>query len=635
MTPSRAALVAVLLAASLAGAAPADDPAPAILHMLDYVAVDYAEAVRDGAVADAGEYEEQVEFVSQARALLDRLPPRAARGRLVADADALLALVRARGSAADVSAAAQRLRRALIEAYDVPVAPRRAPDLRAAAAAYAAQCATCHGAEGRGDGPAGRALSPPPASFHDRERLAQRSVYGLYSTITLGVAGTGMTGYAALPEDERWGLAFFVANLGVPPADVARGGDLWRAGTGKTVIGDLRAVAALTERQARERGGDEAALVLAYLRGQPDAVGEDALARSERLLRDSAAAYRDGRREAAQALATAAYLEGFELVEPGLDAVDRPLRQAVEKEMGGYRTLLRGDAPTEAVDAQVRAIAALLDQARARLAPGRLPPLAAFGGALLIVLREGLEALLVVAAIGALLVKTGRRDALPYVHAGWVGALALGGVTWVAASYAVSLSGATRETTEGATALVASAILLYVGFWMHGKAYATRWEGFLRARLGSALSRRTTWALAALSFLAVYREAFETVLFAQALWQHAGLDRRGAVLGGFGAAAALLALLGWLIVRGGLRLPLGAFFGATSAVLAALAVVLAGKGIAALQEAGVVPVSPIEAPALPLVGLYPSAQGVALQAALLVVVAAGFFLTYRSARRAA
>ena len=635
MTPSRAALVAVLLAASLAGAAPADDPAPTILHMLDYVAVDYAEAVRDGAVVDAGEYEEQVEFVFQARALLDRLPPRAARGRLVADADALLALVRARGPAADVSAAAQHLRRALIEAYDVPVAPRRAPDLRAAAAAYAAHCATCHGAEGRGDGPAGRALSPPPASFHDRERLAQRSVYGLYSTITLGVAGTGMTGHAALPEDERWGLAFFVANLGVPPAEVARGGDLWRAGTGKTVIGDLRAVAALTERQARERGGDEAALVLAYLRGRPDAVGEDALARSERLLRDSAAAYRDGRREAAQALATAAYLEGFELVEPGLDAVDRPLRLAVEKELGGYRALLRGDAPTEAVDAQARAIAALLDQARARLAPGRLPALAAFGGALLIVLREGLEALVVVAAIGALLVKTGRRDALPYVHAGWVGALALGAVTWVAASYAVSLSGATREATEGATALVASAILLYVGFWMHGKAYATRWEGFLRERLGTALSRRTTWALAALSFLAVYREAFETVLFAQALWQHAGPDRRGAVLGGFGAAAALLALLGWLIVRGGLRLPLRAFFGATSAVLAALAVVLAGKGIAALQEAGVVPVGPIEAPALPLVGLYPSAQGVALQAALLVVVAAGFFLTYRSARRAA
>jgi high-affinity iron transporter len=226
--------------------------------------------------------------------------------------------VRARGPAADVAAAAQRLRRALIDAYDVPVAPRRAPDLRAAAAAYAAHCATCHGAEGRGDGPAARALSPPPVSCHDRERLAQRSVYGLYSTITLGVAGTAMTRYAGLPEDERWGLAFFVANLGVPATDVARGADLWRAGTGRTVIGDLRAAATLTERQARERGGDEAALVLAYLRGRPDAVGEDALARSERLLRESAAAYLDGRREAAQALATAAYLEGFELVEPGL-----------------------------------------------------------------------------------------------------------------------------------------------------------------------------------------------------------------------------------------------------------------------------------------------------------------------------
>jgi high-affinity iron transporter len=83
------------------------------------------------------------------------------------------------------------------------------------------------------------------------------------------------------------------------------------------------------------------------------------------------------------------------------------------------------------------------------------------------------------------------------------------------------------------------------------------------------------------------------------------------------------------------RLPVGPFFGATSALLALLAVVLAGKGVAALQQAGIVPVSPVHGPALPALGLYPSAQGLALQAALMIAIAAGFALTHRAARRAA
>src|SRR6185503_20446670 len=121
---------------------------------------------------------------------------------------------------------------------------------------------------------------------------------------------------------------------------------------------------------------------------------------------------------------------------------------------------------------------ALLARARAALEVEGLPPGAAFASAFLILLREGLEAILVLAAIIALLVKSGRRDALPWVHGGWIIALLLGGLTWWIASYVVRISGATREMTEGVTALVAAAVLLYVGFWMHSKSQASRWQTF-------------------------------------------------------------------------------------------------------------------------------------------------------------
>jgi len=170
-------------------------------------------------------------------------------------------------------------------------------------------------------------------------------------------------------------------------------------------------------------------------------------------------------------------------------------------------------------------------------------------------------------------------------------------------------------------------ILLYVGFWMHSKAHADRWRTFLQDLLGDALSARTKWVLALGSFLAVYREAFETVLFYRALWIQAA-PVYAPVLGGLCVAAVVLTGLGWLIVRGTIRLPLGPFFGATSILLILLAVILVGKGIAVLQEAGIVPVHPVSFPHIPTLGVYPNLLGLLLQAAILIIASVFIYTQY-------
>ena len=637
----RAALVAVawLLVASPAtaqappGAEP--DPAQLILHILDYVAVDYSGAVQDGKVLDEGEYREQVEFVGQARALLGRLEARPERAGLEAQADRLVALVKAKGSDADVARLAGGLRWALIGAYRVDVAPKRVPDLKRGAALFAARCALCHGATGHGDGPAAQSLDPRPSDFYDAERMSQRSLYSVFSTITLGVEGTAMAGFRDLTEDDRWALAFHVAGLAAPEAERARGQALWTAGKGRDVFSDLASLATRSPRELTARHGADAAAFLAYLRSDPEALvpqGNAAIAISLRLLRQSLEAYRGGRAREAQDLAVSAYLDGFELAEPSLDAVDHPLRMAIEGEMLRFRGLVKEGAPLGAVETQAGKVEALLTRAQARLDTDRLTPAATFVSAFIILLREGLEALLVVAAVIALLVKAGRRDALPWVHGGWVVALLLGGVTWWVASRVLTISGSTRETTEGVTALVAAAVLLYVGFWMHGKSQSHRWQAFLEARLAGALSGRTMLALASVSFLAVYREVFETVLFYEALAAQAGPSGGPALLGGLAAAAVALVALGWVIVRGSLRLPIGLFFGVSAIVVGVLAVVFVGNGIAALQEAGAFPQHALELPAIPLLGIHPSVEGLTVQALLLVILVAGFAWSSRVAR---
>jgi high-affinity iron transporter len=183
--------------------------------------------------------------------------------------------------------------------------------------------------------------------------------------------------------------------------------------------------------------------------------------------------------------------------------------------------------------------------------------------------------------------------------------------------------------TEGVTALVAAAMLLYVGYWLHSKSSSRAWQAFIGERMGSALGRGTVWTLALVSFLAVYREAFETVLFYQALATQAGEQGGAPLLAGVATGGALLVALAWVILRASVRLPLGLFFSASAVVLLALAVVFTGQGIAALQEAGAVASDPLGSLRLPLLGLYPTVQSLAAQAATLLACA---WVLWRSVR---
>ncbi|HTP63457.1 MAG TPA: cytochrome c/FTR1 family iron permease [Burkholderiales bacterium] len=623
---------ALLCALLLSLPAHAQEGAQQIVHLLDYVGVDYAGAVEDGKVKSADEYREMTEFAAQAQERMRALPENPARSSLAGGAAALVKLIEDKAPAPAVAEAAAKLRWALVNAYDVRVAPRRAPDLARGKFLYAANCAACHGAEGRGDGPAGKGLDPAPANFHDAARMSERSLYGLYNAITLGVTGTSMAPFAQLGEEDRWALAFFVGGLGMPAERLAKGAAAWRSGAAAAAFPDLASLTGYSANEVRHRDGEAAALAQDYLRAHPEALqagkpGPIPFARGK--LAQSLAALRAGDRAAARDAAVASYLEGFELVENSLDNVDKALRLDIEREMLALRAAIAAGEPAAAFEARVARIDALLAAAEGKLDAGELSPGAAFASSLLILLREGLEAILVLAAIIAFVTRTGRRDALPYVHAGWAIALLAGLATWFAASSLIDISGSNREITEGVTALIAAAMLLYVGYWLHGRSQAQAWNRFIRESVGSALGKDTLWAMAGVSFLAVYRELFELVLFYEALWVQAGADGHVAVLGGMAAAILLLAAAGWGIFKYSVRLPLGPFFALMSLLLALLAIAFTGQGVAALQEAGVVGASPIAFVSVPMLGVHPTLETLGAQALAAALVALGAWAARR------
>ncbi len=598
-----------------------------VLHLLDYISVEYPRFVKAGKVINAAEYAEQVEFSAQVADSVRSFPAHPEKDALVASAAMVARLIADKGDSAKISQGARDLQRSLIKAYRIQIAPVRAPDLSNAATLFQSNCAACHGVAGDGKGPKAAALEPRPTNFQDHARQFERSVYGLYNTISLGVEGTSMQAFGNLRADERWALAFYVSQFVSTDDERDQGGQLWERPGMRTLFPGLSDLVGATPAETL-RVGVSAYQLLAYLRAHPAIIpSQDStspLAIATAKIRASVELYRQGNREAALEAAISAYLEGFELAEAGLDRVDHGLRNRIEQDMMAYRSLIKGAAAVEIVEQKAFALTKSIDEAAALGSRDELSAAGAFSSAFIIVAREGLEAILVLAAIAAFLIKSGRRDGLKHLHAGWIAALLVGVATWIASSTLLEISGAQREVTEGITALLAAAVLLYAGYWLHSRSYASRWKSFIDGQVSDALSRRTLFGIALISFLAVYREVFETVLFMQALWIQSDGASRGGLVAGVASAGAALAILAWLVARYSARLPLQLFFSLSSLFLAALAVIFAGKGVAALQAAGKIPTDPLAISGIPALGIYPSVQGLALQALLVVVIIASF-----------
>lgn len=247
-----------------------------------------------------------------------------------------------------------------------------------------------------------------------------------------------------------------------------------------------------------------------------------------------------------------------------------------------------------------------------------------FFEALIIILREGLEAILIVAAIITYMVKTGHRDKVKTVYL-WAGlAIVASIVTALIIDQAFAASKVSQEFLEGITMLLAAGVMLYVTNWILGKLDSQKWGKYIKGKMDDALTSKNTLALGLVSFLAVYREGFETVLFFKALTL--GTTNITGVLSGLILGLIILGILFYLIVRVEKRLPLNIVFGITSALLFLLSLKFAGKGIHELQEAGIIGETALAiVPKIKDLGIYPTLETLGIQA---VVVLFGIAMLY-------
>ncbi len=561
-----------------------------LIGILQYLEADYPAAVES---QSAFEMAEQRAFIAEALEGARELGPKAAP--TLGTLESLQRTIERGEDPEGVSRTTQGLIEELVKLGGVVRSPRHPPDLEAGRALFAAHCALCHAADGSGDVPAAAEMEPPPANFLDDEAMGSLSPYKAFNTTSFGVTGTAMPGFPSLSEDERWSLAFFVQSMRHESCE------------GKPPRLSVQELAMASDLGLAERYG--AGAVPCLRRELPTVDPAQSLLLAQTGVREAVRLASAGDSTAARRKLVDVYLQGVEPVELMIQTRDKGLVQKIEQAFLAMRFDLEQGAAD--VSSQGEKLHLLLEEAKEQTSPASLS--VAFWGAFVVILREGFEAMIVVAALLAVLKRMKQPVYAKFVHAGWASAMVLGAVGFVFGQRL--LAGFNPEWVEGIAALLAVAMLLYHTVWLSARAHVSEYMKELRGKMESALGRGSVLALFAISFTAVLRESLEVILFLQGL----AIDSPKGVA--WGAAAGMSALLAMvlLVSRVGYKLPMKALFRASTIVLFATAVVLLGKGVHALQLVGAIPVWPTPLFTVDLLGIFPDVIGLGSQATLLLL----------------
>jgi high-affinity iron transporter len=580
-----AVLVSALRSAPHGAAeAAATGDAQHLVSILQYLETDYPAAVSS---EDAAELAEQRSLSSEALAEAGRLKGSPSVAARVAAIDAR---VREARDPAGVGADCAALVDDLVAVTGIARAPSGTPDIDRGSRIFAESCAACHGPTGHGDGPAAAALKPRPADFHSEEVMAGLTPFKAFNVIRFGVKGTAMAP-SDLDEKQRWALAFYLFTLRQPPCDHA---------APRVALDELANHS--DSELAKSVGSGEVACLRRRL---PDLDGPALVAAARSRVSDAMHMADRGDYPSAENAVLDAYLTDVEPIEPWLRARDADLVTRLEASFTTTRAALQQRDPKAREDAS--RLIGLLDRAAGPHA--RSTAASIFGFSLLVIVREGFEAAVIIAALLAVVKKRKQLVRARLVHAGWLSALAVGAVLFAAGRS--FLAGAMNEKLEGFLALVAAGMLLHAALWLNARSTTRRTMGELRDRTQGALDRGGL-ALFGIAFLAMFRETFETAVFLEAL----SIDSPMAVVWGSLAGTVLLLGLVLAVSRLGLRLPMTTLFKASTVVLVATAVVLLGEGIHSLEEVGLLPSRPMPFVRIEFLGIYPDRIGLLVQVAV-------------------
>ena len=552
-----------------------------IVMMLNIAAKEFEEGVVDGKIVVPPEYEESQVFLQQAIERFAKLsveitdPQKAEnlKNQLIN----MMGLVKDKVDSQKIWEEVNSINSELLATFNIEInkTPITPISLVNGKKIFESNCLICHGLTGNGDGPMASQFDPSPAVLSNAKLTgdANTTAYDNFEVINVGIANTAMMAWAGvLSETQIWDVTYYIrtfsnVNIQLPPVNL-----------------ELAAI-----ESSADNAGKLAAMVVDEVRG---------------LLDKSLEIYKSGQGDDAAEVAFDAYL-AYEKIESNLITKDKSLGVNLELAFSRYRGEIKRNAPFEHVQSLNNEINLKLSKGL-ELLKSEVGFTGMFFQSFSIIVREGFEAILIIAALIAFLIKSRNQARVKSIHIGVVVGILASFATAYIIQEILHLSMASQELLEGWIMLTAVVVLFWVSYWLVSKIETRKWQNYINKKMRGALSKGNTFTLGAVAFISVYREGFETVLFYKALYLYAD-NATGGIIPGFLAGCVVLAGVFYLINTLGMRIPIKWFFGFTSVLLYYMAFTFMGKGVHELQMGEQVSMTVANfLPSIHWLGMYPT-----------------------------
>lgn len=377
---------------------------------------------------------------------------------------------------------------------------------------------------------------------------------------------------------------------------------------------------------------------------------KQALAQAQ-ILKSQLDSFNQGKTSQAVVATGVSLSDGVVLLKQGLTAFEQGDKATGEAKLGEFITLwisIEGEVSTRnpslysRIESQIPVIMASgSDKKQQMVLAGLIDELDAINpsakysavDSMLILLREGLEALLIVVALLSALKVANQPKGKKYIYAGVVTGLlaSVAGAIALQQLFPAMTSGANREMLEGIIGIVAVVMMIGIGAWLHSKSSVQSWNAFIKRHMGQALSTGSFVGLFGLSFLSVFREGAETILFYVGILPNISMSN---FLLGIGMALATLAVVAWFMLKTSTKLPIPKLFMLLTGLLYFLGFKILGVSLSALQLTNHLPRTVLpNIPAIEWAGFYPTVQTITAQLLYIMVIVALWCYSKQQERR--
>ena len=595
-----------------------------LINLLDYVSQDYSRAVANGKVINANEYSEMIDFVTESTSLFDSITHKISinnKNQIAQQLSALLTSIQQKQGKETIATNAQQIKIQILQLHLIDISPEQYPNIADGRNIFLASCQSCHGTYGAADGPLSKSYTPPPVNFLNDSLMQLISPLQVFNTARLGVKGTGMRAFNELNDKEVWQVAFYIKSLRFQDKYPLQKDSLEIAFKKIEPVIPLSDIAHLSDKELKQKIGDQNDLLLAAIRLHEPSKGNNSFEAAYNYLNDALSFYKNNNSAAAEEKALYAYLEGIEPYEQQLNAIDNSIVSELENKMNEVRSAIKANKHEDEVEQKIAEAKLSITKAKVLLGGQTYSFWFSFLISSSILLREGLEAVLIIITILSLLKSLHAKKAIPWVHGGWIVAVAIGFGSWFFTGWLISFGAQNRELTEAFGAMIAVIILVYVGFWLHKKTDAKKWKEFIEERIVKILDQGKLFTLAFISFIVVFREAFESVLFLSSMQLQVDDKSRPGIWVGALAAICIILFASNLLLRFSVKIPLKKLFQYSAIIMMILAVVLAGQGVHAFQESGWISVNTVKLNFhSSILGIYPTIQTYLAQISVLIII---------------